>query len=172
MRRLFRCQVELIYQNKHGERSVASRIADSTELWWNERKPDQSAVWASKIEFGEKFFREVIADPVPLDMNILKAMKRAPLGLDLYLWLTYRTFSLKRPLRLTWGSSTGSSALTRPRPPTKAPLIISARIVCASCRRSSARGGTCTTRRSRGALLVSPSPPAIATSQLRLVDAG
>ena len=24
-------------------------------------------------------------------MNILKALKRSPLGLDLYLWLTYRT---------------------------------------------------------------------------------
>ena len=29
-------------------------------------------------------------------------MKRSPLGLDLYLWLTYRTFELTRPLRLTW----------------------------------------------------------------------
>ena len=24
------------------------------------------------------------------------------MGLDLYLWLTYRTFTLKRPLRLSW----------------------------------------------------------------------
>ena len=35
-------------------------------------------------------------------MKILKAMKRSPLGLDLYLWLTYRTFNLTRPMRLTW----------------------------------------------------------------------
>ena len=35
-------------------------------------------------------------------MNTLKALKRCSLGLDLYLWLAYRTFSLKRPLRLTW----------------------------------------------------------------------
>ena len=28
--------------------------------------------------------------------------KRSSLGLDLYLWLVYRTFSLKRPLRLSW----------------------------------------------------------------------
>ena len=35
-------------------------------------------------------------------MNILKALKRSSLGLDLYLWLTYRTFSLKRPLPLSW----------------------------------------------------------------------
>ena len=35
-------------------------------------------------------------------MNVLKALKRSPLGLDLYLWLNYRTFSLKQPIRLTW----------------------------------------------------------------------
>ena len=35
-------------------------------------------------------------------MNTLKALKRCSLGLDLYLWLTYRTFTLKRPLRLSW----------------------------------------------------------------------
>ena len=28
-------------------------------------------------------------------MNILKAMERAPLGLDLHLWLIYRTFSAR-----------------------------------------------------------------------------
>ena len=35
-------------------------------------------------------------------MNTLKALKRCSLGLDLYLWISYRTFALTRPLRLTW----------------------------------------------------------------------
>ena len=35
-------------------------------------------------------------------MNTLKALKRSTLGLDLYLWLNYRTFALRAPLRLTW----------------------------------------------------------------------
>ena len=39
---------------------------------------------------------------VPLDMNTLTALKRSSLGLDLYLWLAYRTFALMRPLRLSW----------------------------------------------------------------------
>ena len=51
---------------------------------------------------GEKFFQEIVRHPVPLDMNILKALKRSSLGLDLYLWLVYRTFPLKGPDRLTW----------------------------------------------------------------------
>ena len=35
-------------------------------------------------------------------MNTLKALKALAAGLDLYLWLTYRTFALRAPLRLTW----------------------------------------------------------------------
>ena len=51
---------------------------------------------------GEAFFNEIIRHPVPLDMNTLTALKRSSLGLDLYLWLVYRTFPLRAPLRLTW----------------------------------------------------------------------
>ena len=56
----------------------------------------------ARSKLGEKFFEEIIRHPVPLDMHILKSMKRSALGLDLYLWLTYRTFRLKGPMRLSW----------------------------------------------------------------------
>ena len=41
------------------------------------------------------FFHEITRHPVPLDMNTLTALKRSSLVLDLYLWLTYRTFTLR-----------------------------------------------------------------------------
>ena len=102
MRRLFNAHVQLVYKDEHGEVSVSSSVADRTEFWWNERKPDQSSLWDSKIELGEKFFNEIIQHPVPLDLNTLTALKRSSLGLDLYLWLVYRTFPLRAPLRITW----------------------------------------------------------------------
>ena len=102
MRRLFSAHVRLVYEHEHGEASVNSPVASRTEFWWNKRKPNERVLWESKIELGEKFFEEIISHPIPLDMNILKALKRSPLGLDLYLWVTYRTFALARPLRLTW----------------------------------------------------------------------
>ena len=102
MRRLFGCTVQLIYEDEHGEARVSSFIADRTEFWWNERKPDQPMLWESKIELSEKFFNEIINHPVPIDMNTLKALKRCALGLDLYLWLVYRTFALRTPQPLTW----------------------------------------------------------------------
>ena len=35
-------------------------------------------------------------------MNTLKALKRCSLGLDLYLWLVYRTFTLRAAQQITW----------------------------------------------------------------------
>ena len=102
MKRLFHSHVQLVYEDETGGRFVSAQIADSGEFWWNPKRPNDRTLWKSKIELGEKFFHEIITSSVPLDMNILKALKRSPLGLDLYLWLTYRTFSLKRPLSLTW----------------------------------------------------------------------
>ena len=102
MKRLFYSQIILVYKDVHGERFVNSPIADSGEFWWNAKHPSQASLWESKIQLGERFFHEIITNPLPINMKILKAMKRSPLGLDLYLWLTYRTFGLTRPLRLTW----------------------------------------------------------------------
>ena len=102
MWRLFNVHIQLIYEDAHGRESINSLVADRTQLWWNLKRPDDRTLWKSTIELGEKFFEEIIRHPVPLDLNALKALKRSPLGLDLYMWLTYRTFKLDAPLRLSW----------------------------------------------------------------------
>ena len=102
MKRLFGCTVTMVYEEPGGFARVSSFVADKHEFWWNERKPNESSLWESKIYLGEQFFNEIIRHPIPIDMNTLTALKRSPLGLDLYLWLTYRTFALRAPLRLTW----------------------------------------------------------------------
>ena len=102
MRRLFSASIRLIHKNQRGERFIASQIADRGEFWWDPKRPDDRTLWQSKLRLGEEFFNELIHNPVPLDMNALKALKRSALGLDLYMWLTYRTFNLDAPLRLTW----------------------------------------------------------------------
>ena len=102
MKRLFGCTVTLIYKNANMERFVNSPIAESGEYWWNPQRPAEPSLWDSKIELGEKFFNEIIQHPVPIDMNILTSLRRCSLGLDLYLWLTYRTFALRAPQPITW----------------------------------------------------------------------
>ena len=121
MKRLFGCTVTMIYEDENVDATVNAVIADSTVFWWN--KPDQPSLWESKIELGEKFYNEIIQHPVPIDMNTLTALKRSTLGLDLYLWLVYRTFTLR--CGSLGGSCTGSSGRTRTRPATTKPFNIS-----------------------------------------------
>ena len=102
MRRLFNAHIQLAYEDKNVDATVNAVIADRTVFWWNERKPGESSRWTSTIGLSEKFFNEIVNHPVPINMNTLKALKRSALGLDLYLWLTYRTFTLMRPMRLSW----------------------------------------------------------------------
>ena len=170
MQRLFNVHVQLIYEDEYGEASVNSLVADRTELWWNPKRPDDRTLWENKIELGEKFFEEVIRNPVPLDLNILKALKRSSLGLDLYLWLTYRTFALKAPLRLSW------KALYRQfgADPAKTDDIVTQQAFRRDCLRELKKIKTAwpglqyTT--AKGVLIVSPSPPRIPASQLCLVE--
>ena len=81
-----------------------STVARKTHLVWNPKKPNEPVLWESTVELGHDFFHDILRHPFPLDMNTLKALKRSPLGLDLYMWAVYRTFSLDRPIRLSWRS--------------------------------------------------------------------
>ncbi len=101
MPRLFSAAVTLIHEDAAGEHAVSSFIADRREYWWDPHG-DQPMLLESEIELGEKFYQEIVGCPVPLDMHILRAMKRTAMGLDLYLWPNYRMFVLRDPMRLTW----------------------------------------------------------------------
>ena len=108
MDRLFSATLQFIYEDRGPDDSTqvkdtfTSPVARKTHLVWNPRRPNEPVLWESKVELGWDFFQEIIRCPVPLDMNILKALSRSSLGLDLYLWTAYRTFTLTRPLRLSW----------------------------------------------------------------------
>ena len=100
MERLFRASVELIYKKDGHNYEVADHVTTVRDLWWNPKRSDEPVLWASTITLGAQFFAEIIARPVPIDMHILRAMKRSSFGLDLYLWLTYKLHRLTHPERL------------------------------------------------------------------------
>ena len=104
--RLFNCHVDMIYETSRGKVSTGGRLAPKAVLGWDYHQPKQDTLWKSWVELGEEMFDEIVAHPVPLDMRILKTMRRSSLGLDLYMWLSYKSFTLysqgKNPERLSW----------------------------------------------------------------------
>lgn len=100
--RLFSATVSCTYQGKDSTGLMGYRIADKAMLWWHAKAPEQAALWQSSVALSEPFFREVIEHPVPVDMRALKALKRSPLALDMYAWLTYRMSYLNRDTEIPW----------------------------------------------------------------------
>ena len=85
---------------KHAE--IGYRLADKSLLWWDAKNPEQAGLWRSTVTLTEPFYREIIEHPVPVDMRAIYALKRSPMALDIYCWLTYRASYAKKPSTISW----------------------------------------------------------------------
>jgi hypothetical protein len=67
------------------------------QIWYN-RAADQSVPPANlenAIVLSDEFFREIMAHPIPTDLEAVKVLASAPAILDLFVWLSYRCFTAK-----------------------------------------------------------------------------
>jgi len=101
-KRLFSTSVSCTYNDKQQAAGINYQLADNYMLWWHPKAPDQAGLWQSTVKLSEQFFKEVIEHPVPVDMRALKALKKSPMGLDLYCWLTYRMSYLRQETEIPW----------------------------------------------------------------------
>lgn len=100
--KLFSSKISLSYEDKSKLSISNALLADYAEYFWDPLHPDQHSLWESRIVLSEKFYQLLLSAPVPLDWRILKALKRSPMALDLYMWLSYRVFTLERPQKIRW----------------------------------------------------------------------
>lgn len=96
------CETQLV---SSGEHTYGRNITVATEwdLWWTAAEPTgQAGLFQSWVKLSDHFFRQVIDRPVPIDLRAIKALKRSPLALDLYAWLTYRMSYLRARKEIPW----------------------------------------------------------------------
>jgi hypothetical protein len=91
---------------------------------WYSRNPEQYPVsdqFENVIVLSDEFYREILAHPIPADLEAVKVLAAAPAVLDLFMWLSYRCFVAKGeetiPLFGPRGlaSQVGSIEYARPR---------------------------------------------------------
>ena len=100
--RLFCSTVSCRYEDKTHDAGGNLNIVEKYSLWWDPKAPDQMPLWKSTVMLGNSFFNEIVDRPVPVDMRVLKALKRSPMALDIYCWLTYRLSYLRTPMEIPW----------------------------------------------------------------------
>lgn len=105
MLRLITTHISCIYKDDKkgickGDNFLVTR---SFELWWDPLKTKENELLThSTITLAKDFFDEVIERPIPIDFRVLQALRRSPLQIDIYVWLTYRFSFLKRSTLISW----------------------------------------------------------------------
>jgi hypothetical protein len=96
---------------------------NEAQIWYS-RDPEQYPVsdhFENVIVLSDEFYREIMAHPIPADLEAVKVLAGAPAVLDLFMWLSYRCFVAKGketiPLFGAFGlvSQIGSIEYARPR---------------------------------------------------------
>ena len=102
LNRFFGSRFGCHYHGPGREAAKQFQVMVEKNYWWNPLQPDDSGQWYSEIVLGDEFFQEIIARPVPLDLRVIRAIKKSPMALDIYAWLTYRMSYLKRKTTIPW----------------------------------------------------------------------
>lgn len=104
MKRLFSTTIRCTYSDDERLSGVNMLLAEEYDLWWNPKTPEQIGLWQSTVTLSEKFFKEITTSPIIFYMAALKALRKSPLALDIYMWLTYKNSYAKHPVVISWES--------------------------------------------------------------------
>ena len=104
MKRLFSSSISCSYSDGKNW-SVKNIIpVEEADLWWDPKNPQQATIWESRLLLGNKFFEEIIENPIPIDTRALKLIRQSPMAIDIYCWLTYRMSYLNKTTSIPWSA--------------------------------------------------------------------
>lgn len=100
--RLFSSNVSILDTRDDGMAISNVNVAKRAVLWWDQKNPDQMGLFNSTVELSTDFFREIVDNPVPVDMRALQVLSHSPMCLDIYCFLTWRFSHLRRREGVEW----------------------------------------------------------------------
>lgn len=104
MQRLFAASFSCTYDEGGSWAIKKINPVSKAILWWDLKQQNQMSLLDSTLTLGEDFYNEVINNPIPVDIRVLRAIKQSPMALDIYCWLTYRMSYLKKKTMIPWES--------------------------------------------------------------------
>lgn len=110
--RLLRSNITYQWHEESGDNEAYAvrdvKVAPKFALWFDYRNPEQGTLFGSWIELSDEFYQSILRSPVPLRTDILKTLRKSPLALDIYMWVSYRLFAMQasgqQELTLSYGA--------------------------------------------------------------------
>ncbi len=69
-------------------------------------RPDDSgtqlSLWRERVVLDEAFYSSLLEHPLPVRETAIRGLAHRSMAIDLYVWLAYRLWQLKRPKRVPW----------------------------------------------------------------------
>lgn len=62
----------------------------------------QLSLWRERVVLDEAFYASLVEHPLPVRESAIRGLAHRSMAIDLYVWLAYRLWQLKRPKRVPW----------------------------------------------------------------------
>jgi hypothetical protein len=103
MRRLFSTMINCSYDGSERIAGVNLLLVDEYHLWWMPQNLQQlDETKESTITLSERFFEEITKSPIIFYMDALKLLRKSPMALDIYMWLTYKNSYARESTLIPW----------------------------------------------------------------------
>ncbi len=102
LQRFFTCAISVTREEDGIARTLNLMPVHKATLVWDPKHPEQRTLWPSTILLNEDFAKELMDHSFPHNSAKLRALARAPLAMDLYLWVTYRNSYITKPTLIPW----------------------------------------------------------------------
>lgn len=96
--RLVRSMISVTGSNSGAITIENMMVAKKAFFFWDVRTLDCEK-WESSLTLNTDFFEAIISAPVPLKMEALQSLRHSPLAMDIYAWLVYRMYTLRKSKR-------------------------------------------------------------------------
>ena len=78
-------------------------VASGVQLWWEIENLDKNGdEWQNFVRLNYDFYHEITNNAVPLDLRVISVLKNSPLGLDLYMFISWRVYKINKPVFISW----------------------------------------------------------------------
>lgn len=69
---------------------------------WFPTSPGQQMLWPSTITFSREFYDTLAKHALPVNVHAIRAFSDSPRKIDIYYWLSHRSYGLSEPVAISW----------------------------------------------------------------------